>query len=194
LGEDPSICLSTASQTHNQSGRVPSLSQRVSHPFYHPLKFRVHAPVHGPFSKHHPFQKMTVSCLSPGASATGSTQKRRGNAQNQPNIKSDEDNFNQPYSNTNMSTFNSDCRTSRQLAAPFPASPRMDWRKENDKEESHKRLLPISCISHAFLPQQQPRVGSCDTSKARAGEFGVEVVDGKWRMSETCLNILPVLS
>jgi hypothetical protein len=102
----------------------------------------------------------------PGRKRHRINSKRRETRKHQPNIKKVTRILqNQPYSNTKYVDFQLKCPKDT-LAASFPVQSTHEQKKESGKEESHKRLLPISNTFHPILPQQQPQVGSIiDTSK-----------------------------
>jgi len=96
----------------------------------------------------------------PGRKRHRINSKRRETRKHQPNVKKVTRILqNQPYSNTKYVDFQLKCREDT-LATSFLVQSRHEQRKKSDKEESHKRLLPISNTSHPILPQQQPQVGS----------------------------------
>jgi hypothetical protein len=93
----------------------------------------------------------------PGRKRHRINSKRRETRKHQPNIKKVTRILqNQPYSNTNYVDFQLKCREDT-LAASFLVQSTHEQKKKSDKEESHKRLLPISNTNHPILPQQQPQ-------------------------------------
>jgi hypothetical protein len=69
----------------------------------------------------------------------------------------------------------------------FPSSsPSMNKRKRVARRKAINACYQSATLTIPSSPSnsQQCRVEEIDTSKTRAGEFGIEAVDGKWRMSE----------
>ncbi|QRC93898.1 hypothetical protein JI435_404740, partial [Parastagonospora nodorum SN15] len=87
---------------------------------------------------HHRFhpKRNAISSLSPGASAAGSTLKRRETRKTNPTSKGDEDSSTSRTQAQSTSTFNSNCREMRQLAPPSPAQSKHGQREREGKEKA----------------------------------------------------------
>jgi hypothetical protein len=125
---------------------------------------------------HHHFhpKRNAISSLSPGASAAGSTLKRRETRKTNPASKGDEDSSTSRTQAQSISNFNSNCREMRQLAPPSPSSPSMNKEKERARRKAINACYRSAQTSHPTLPQQQPQCRVWRYIRTRAGEFEVE--------------------
>jgi hypothetical protein len=81
-----------------------------------------------------------------------------------------------------MSTFNSEVVVKRQLATslPRPVHRMSQRKKKNDKEESHKRLLPISSTfpSHSSPNNSQQCTGLAIHAAQGPVSYGAQLTTG----------------
>lgn len=160
-----------------QSGRASSLPQR----FFHPLQIHSSSKCMPQSIGHsaNSNQSRTRPHPSYPRAQAPQDQLKNGaeNAQNQPNIKSDEDNFNQPYSNTNMSTFNSAVDRVDNLSPISP--PVLARTKEN---RTTRRKAKNACYQSAALPTPSSPSDSHGLGLAMHPKQGPVGLEWRWSM------------